>query len=125
MKEKKHKRKSRSKSKSKQNKRNKNKNHSNSSSSSSAGSSPGSVAQPVRKKITVNQYALFGLIMDNKKKNERMDKEQVEKGTIKLKTIDPDGEAVLLTNYINRKEEYLPPISDFPKRKHKGESFGK
>ena len=58
-------------------------------------------------RFTVNNLALGGLILENRRTNERLDKTEVSQANIKFKQIDHSGrESVLLSAAINAEKEW-------------------
>ena len=55
-------------------------------------------------KASVNNFALAGIIFDNKKTNERLDREELDRANQQFKKIDrSERKAVLMSSYINHK----------------------
>ena len=61
---------------------------------------------PQRKRYAVNSFALAGFILDTKKTNERLDKEEVKEANTKFKKIDKsERTAKLMSAHLNSKED--------------------
>ncbi len=67
----------------------------------------GSVDQDGKRRYAVNNFALAGFLLENRRTNERLDKDEVAKANMKFKQIDhSERQSVLLSAALSKTDEW-------------------